>query len=116
MQIVTESEDVKGSKKCFYCTVRMQRKLFLTGTESVKYPAKFWRPVIVTGKANVSKVRENIESDGRYTIRIIAIAVGISLSRVYFILKHILSTKYFYHMDTIYIVRRPTREGVRTAK
>ena len=37
----------------------------------------------VIGRVNVSKVREIIESDGRYTIRDIAKAVGISLSRVH---------------------------------
>ena len=42
---------------------------------------------MATGNTNV---REVIESDGRYTIRYIAKAVGISLSRGYFILKRIL--------------------------
>ena len=37
--------------------------------------------------SNVSNVREIIESDGRETVCEIAKAVGISLSRVHFILK-----------------------------
>ena len=41
----------------------------LTGTESVKDAAKSGRPVTVTGKTNVSKVKDRIESDGRYTTR-----------------------------------------------
>jgi hypothetical protein len=36
---------------------------------------KFDRPVTVTGRTNVSEVREIIESDGRYMIRDIAKAV-----------------------------------------
>ena len=51
MQIFTELWEVKGS---------------------VKDAAKYGRPVTVTGKTTVSKVREIIESDGRYTIRDIA--------------------------------------------
>lgn len=52
------------------------RTKFLTGTVSVKDAAKFGRPVTITGKANVSKAREIIESDGRYMIHNIAKAVG----------------------------------------
>ena len=44
-------------------------------------------------KTNVSKVREIIENDGRYIIHLIAKAVGISLLRVYFILKRILKVR-----------------------
>lgn len=52
-------------------------KEILTGTKSVKDAAKSCRPVIVTGKATVSKVRKMVESDGRYTIRDIFKAVDI---------------------------------------
>ena len=41
----------------------------------------------------MSQDREIIENDGRYTIRDIAKAAGISLSRVYFILKRILKVR-----------------------
>lgn len=61
-------------------------KEILTGTESVKDATKFGRPVIATGKANVSKVRKIDDSDDRHTIRDIAIAVVVSLSRMHFIL------------------------------
>ena len=57
--------------------VRRWRKKFLTGTESVKDAAKSGRPVTVTGKANVSKVKEMIQSGERYTIRDISKGVDI---------------------------------------
>ena len=77
---------------------------FLSSTESTKETAKTERPVTVTGKANVTKVREIIESDGRYTIRDIAKAVGILLSLVHFIVKRILKarkicTRWIPHID-----------------
>lgn len=48
----------------------MRRIFFLTDTESVKYPAKSGRPVIVTGKANASKVKEKLEvmADKRFVL------------------------------------------------
>lgn len=92
-QIFTELGEVYGSDKVSYETVRRWRQKFLTGTESIKDAAKSGRPVTVSGKTNVSKVKEIIESDGRYTIRDIAKAVGISLSRVHFILKRILKVR-----------------------
>ncbi|XP_062582211.1 histone-lysine N-methyltransferase SETMAR-like [Saccostrea cucullata] len=92
-QIFTELGEVYGSDKVSYETVHRWRQKFLTGTESVKDAAKSGRPVTVSGKRNVSKVKEIIESDGRYTVRDIAKAVGISLSRVHFILKRILKVR-----------------------
>ena len=41
------------------------------------------QPITATGKINVSQVKEIIKSDGRYTVRDIAKAVCISLSRVH---------------------------------
>ena len=87
-KIFTELAEVYGSDK-----VRSWRQKFLTGTESVKDAAKSGQPVTVTGKNNVSKVKAIIESDGRYMIRNIAKAVGISLSQVHFILKCILKVR-----------------------
>ena len=55
--------------------------------KSDKDATKSLGPVTATGKTNISKVREIIENDGRYTICDIAKAVGILLSRVHFILK-----------------------------
>lgn len=66
---------------------RWRKKILLTGTESVIDATKLGRPVTVTCKTNVSKVREIIETDGRYIIRNIAKGVGISLSQMHLILK-----------------------------
>ena len=44
------------------------------------YAAKSGRPLTATGKYMVSKVREIIESDGKYINRDVAKAVDISLS------------------------------------
>ena len=85
--------EVYGSDKACYETVRRWTQKFLIGTESVNNAAKSGRPVTVTDKTNVSKVKEIIESDGWHTIRDISKAVGISLSRVHFILKRILKVR-----------------------
>ena len=89
-QIFTEFGKVYGSYNVFYAAVRRWRKNFHTFSEFVKETIKSGRPETATGKPNVSKVREILESDGRYIDRGIAKAVGISLSRVHFILKHVL--------------------------
>ena len=44
-----------------------------------------------TGKSNASKVREIIESGGRYIVCDNAKSAGVLLSRVQFILKHFFS-------------------------
>ena len=93
--------EVYWSDKVSYETVRRWRKKFLTGTESVKDAAKSGRPVTVTGKANVSKVREIIESDGRYCQSSWHIAIaGAFHFEAYFE-----CTKDFCQMDTAYVVR-----------
>lgn len=79
-----------------YETVHRWRKIFLTCTESIKDTAKYGRSVAVTGKSDVFKVRKIIEeSDSRYTMRDSAKPVGISVSRVLFILKRILEYERF---------------------
>lgn len=58
-------------------------------SDSVKDAANSGRPVIITYRSFFSKVRDITECDCRYTIRNIVKAVGISLLRLHFILKHI---------------------------
>ena len=57
-----------------------------TGIQSIKGAAKLGRPVTATGKTNASKVREIIESGGRYIYCGNVKTVGILLTRVHFIL------------------------------
>lgn len=84
---------VNRSDKVSYWTDRRWSRKFLTGTESLKNAAKSGRPVTLTCKAHVSKVRELIGSDGRHTFRDIAKAVGMSVSRVHFNLKRIMKVR-----------------------
>jgi hypothetical protein len=72
MQIFTELGEVYGSDKVSCVTFRGWRKKFLTDIKFVKDAAISDRPVIVTVKANVSKLMEIIGSDDRYTISDIA--------------------------------------------
>ena len=86
-------------------TVCRWRRKFHTVTESVKDAAKSERSVTATDKNNVSKVRETIESDGRYTVSDIANAVGVSLVSVHFIQTRMLkvqksSTRWTSHLLT----------------
>lgn len=81
-----------GSNKESYETVRRWKKI-LTAIESFKDAAKPGWPLTVRSNASDSKVREIINSDGRYRICDIAIAVCISLSRVHFFLKRILKAR-----------------------
>ena len=92
-QTFTELGAVYGSHNVSYETVCRWRKKFHTGTKSVKDATESERLVTAIGGPNVSKVRQIIERDGRYTIRDIAKAVGISLSREHFILKRVLKVR-----------------------
>lgn len=69
------------SDKVSYEIVRRWRRKFLTVIESVKDVEKSGQSVTIAVKANVSKFNVIIETDGRYTIRDIGKAVGISLSQ-----------------------------------
>ena len=77
-----------SDKASSYETVRRWRDEFLTDTCSVKDAVKSGQPVTATYKASVSKDREIIESDGRYTRRNIAIAIA-----VFFILRVVMQVQ-----------------------
>ena len=59
----------------------------LSGVESIKNAPKSGRPKSASRKEIVSKIKEIIEGDARFTVRDIARKVGISLSTVHLILK-----------------------------
>lgn len=96
--------EVYGFDKVFYEIVCRWRKKFLIGIEFVKDVVKFGWFVIVIGKVNVLKVREIIESDGRYMICDIVKVVGILLLWVYFILKCILKVWKIFVRWILYIL------------
>ena len=70
-----------------YDTVRRWKKKFESGVESIKNAPKSGRPKTASHKEIISKIKEIIEGDARFTVRDIARKVGISLSTVHLILK-----------------------------
>ena len=70
-----------------YDTVRRWKKKFESGVESIKNAPKSGRPKSASRKEIVSKIKEIIEGDARFTVRDIARKVDISLSTVHLILK-----------------------------
>ena len=70
-----------------YNTVWRWKKKFESGVESIKNAPKSGRPKSASRKEIVSKIKEIIEGDARFTVRDIVRKVGISLSTVHVILK-----------------------------
>ena len=70
-----------------YDTVQRWKKKFESGVESIKNAPKSGRPKSASRKEIVSKIKEIIEGDARFTVHDIARKVGISLSTVHLILK-----------------------------
>ena len=70
-----------------YDTVRRWKKKFESGVESIKNSLKSGRPKSASRKEIVSKIKEIIEGDARFTVCDIARKVGISLSTVHLLLK-----------------------------
>ena len=79
-----------------YDTVRSWKNKFESGVESIKNAPKSGRSKIASLKEIVSKIKEIIEGDARFTVRDIERKVGISLSTVHLILmKHLQVRKIF---------------------
>ena len=70
-----------------YDIVRRWKNKFESGVESIKNAPKSGRPNYAAPKEIVSKIKEIIEGDARYTVCGIERKVGISLSKVQIILK-----------------------------
>ena len=70
-----------------YDTVRRWKNKFESGVEFIKNAPKSGRPKFASRKEIVSKIKETIEGDARFTVRDIARKVSISLSMVHLILK-----------------------------
>ena len=82
-KLMTEISTAFGPSCVSYDTVRRWKKKF----ESIKNAPKSGRPKSASRKEIVSKIKEIIEGDARFTVRDIARKVGISLSTVHLILK-----------------------------
>ena len=86
LKLMTEISTAFGPS-CVSDTVRQWKKKFESGVESIKNAPKSGRPKSASHKEIVSKIKEIIEGDARFTVRDIARKVGISLSTVHLILK-----------------------------
>ena len=86
-KLMTEISTAFGPSSASYDTVRRWKKKFESGVESIKNAPKSGRPKSASPKEFVSKIKEIIEGDARFTVRNIARKVGISLSTVHLILK-----------------------------
>ena len=87
MKLMTEISIAFGPSCVSYDTVRRWKKKFESGVESIKNALKSGRPKSASCKEIVSKIKEIIEGDARFTVWDIARKVGISLSTVHLILK-----------------------------
>ena len=86
-KLMTEISTAFGPSCVSYDTVRWWKKKSESGVESIKNAPKSGRPKSASRKEIVSKIKEIIEGDARFTVRDIARKVGISLSTVHLILK-----------------------------
>ena len=82
-KLMTEISTAFGPSCVSYDTVRWWKKKFESGVESIKNAPKSGRPKSASRKEIVSKIKEIIEGDARFTVRDIARKVGISLSMVH---------------------------------
>ena len=92
-QLMTELSSAYGPSCVSYDTVRRWKKKFESGVESIKNVPKLGRPKSASRKEIVSKTKEIIEGDARFTVHDIARKVCISVSTVHLILKKYLKVR-----------------------
>ena len=74
--MMTELSTAYGPSCVYYETGRRWKKKFESGVESIKNALKSGRPKSASHKEIVSKIKEIIEEDARFTVRDIAQKVG----------------------------------------
>ena len=100
-----------------YDTVRGWKNKFESGVESIKNAPKPGRPKFASRKEIVSKIKEIIEGDARFTVRDIARKVGILLSTVHLSLKkHLKVRKIFTRWVPHLMTDEQNRQRVKVAK
>ena len=100
-----------------YDTVRSWKNKFESGVESIKNAPKSGRPKFASRKEVISRIKEIIEGDARFTVRDIARKVGISLSTVHLILKkHLKVGKIFARWMPYLLTDEQNRQQVKVAK
>ena len=68
-QLMTELSTAKGPSCVSYDTDRSWKNKFESGVESIKNAPKSGRPKFASRKEIVSKIKEIIEGDARFTVR-----------------------------------------------
>ena len=100
-----------------YDTVRHWKNNFESCVESNKNAPKSGRPKFASPKEIVSKIKEIIEGDARFTACVIARKVGISLSTFQLILKkHLKVLKIFARWVPHLLTDEQNRQRVKVAK
>ena len=100
-----------------YDTVSHWKNKFESGVESIKNAPKSGRPKFASRIEIVSKIKEIIEGDARFTVRDIAQKVGISLSTVHLNLKkHFKVRKIFARWVPHLLTAEQNRQQVKVAK
>ena len=95
-KLMTEMSTAFGPSCVSYDTVpRWKKKFESTGVESIKNAPKSGRPKSASRKEIISKIKEIIEGDARFTVRDIARKVGISLSTVHLFWRSIWKSERF---------------------
>ena len=86
-KLMTEISTAFGPSCVSYDTVWRWKKKFESGVESIKNALKSGKPKSASRKEIISKIKEIIEADPRFTVRDTVRKVGISLSTAHLILK-----------------------------
>ena len=95
-QLMTELSTTEVPSCVSYDTVRRWKNRFESDVEFIKNAPKSGRPKFASRKEIVSKIKEIIEGDARFTVRDIARKVSISLSTVQLIMEeHLKDRKIF---------------------
>ena len=116
-KLMTEISTAFGPSCVSYDTVRRWKKKFESGVESIKNAPKSGRPKSASRKVIVSKIKEIIEGDARFTVRDIARKVSISLSTVHLILKkHLKGRKISARWVPHLLTNEQKRQRVKVAK
>ena len=95
-QLMTEISTANRPSCVSYNTVRRWKKKFESGVDTIKMHRNQAGQTIEI----VSKIKEIIEGDARFTIRDIARKVGISLSTVHLFLKKHLKERFLLDVST----------------
>ena len=100
-----------------YDTDRSWKNKFESGVESIKNAQKSGRPKFASRKEIVSKIKEIIEGNSRFTVRDIARKVCMSPSTVHLILKkHLKVRKIFARWVPHLLTDEQNRQRVKVAK